>query len=84
VQVVVNTPLGRVAHADGVSIRQAAIRHRVPLLTTLSAAAAAISAIRGLRERPLTVRSLQDHYAKTNPDLAHAAWWGEIDAHRAR
>jgi carbamoyl-phosphate synthase large subunit len=75
VQLVINTPLGRVAHADGVSIRQAAIRHRVPLLTTLSAAAAAISAIRGVRERPLTVRSLQAHYARTNPALATAAWW---------
>ncbi|MCC6629741.1 MAG: hypothetical protein IT340_20365, partial [Chloroflexi bacterium] len=64
-----------IAHADGVSIRQAAIRHRVPLLTTLSAAAAAISAIRGVRERPLTVISLQTHYARTNPALAQATWW---------
>ena len=48
----------------------------MPLLTTLSAAAAASSAIRGLRERPLTVRSLQAHYAATNPALARAAWWG--------
>jgi hypothetical protein len=43
-------------------------------LTTLSAAAAAVSAIRGVRESPLTVRSLQRHYQATNPELSQAAW----------
>ena len=64
VQLVINTPMGRTAHEDGASIRLAALRQRVLLLTTLSAAAAAVSAIRALRQRALRVRSLQAHYAR--------------------
>ncbi|GAB4519778.1 MAG: carbamoyl-phosphate synthase large subunit [Anaerolineae bacterium] len=62
IDLIINTPLGRDAYDDGVQIRQAAVRHGVPLLTTLSAAAAAVQGIRALRERELRVRSLQEHY----------------------
>jgi carbamoyl-phosphate synthase large subunit len=41
---------------------QAAIQHNVPLITTLSAAQAAINGIQALREKELTVRSLQAHH----------------------
>ncbi len=63
IHLVVNTPLGRMAFEEGMSIRQAALRHRVALLTTVSAAAAAVQAIRSLRSGELTVESLQVHYA---------------------
>ncbi len=63
VQMVINTPLGPRANSDGVEIRRAAVQHRVPLLTTMSAAAAAVNGIRALRDRELRVRSLQEHYA---------------------
>ncbi|WP_376792422.1 carbamoyl-phosphate synthase large subunit [Thermoflexus sp.] len=62
VQLILNTPLGPRAYTDGMRIRQAAIRYGVPLLTTLSAAAAAVQAIRAMRESALTVRSLQEYY----------------------
>ncbi len=62
VHLIINTPLGRDAHGDGMRIRQAAVRQGVPLLTTLSAAAAAVQGIRALRERELQVRSLQEHH----------------------
>jgi carbamoyl-phosphate synthase large subunit len=62
VQLVLNTPLGPNAHTDGNLIRSAATVMDVPLLTTLSAAAAAVVGIRGIRERALTYRSLQDHF----------------------
>jgi len=60
VSVVLNTPRGSGARADGAYIRRAASRHGVPLLTTVAAARATV---RGLRERralgALNVRSLQ-------------------------
>ncbi len=34
----------------------------VPLLTTLSAAAAAVAAIKAVRQKELHYRSLQDHF----------------------
>ncbi|MCS6993819.1 MAG: carbamoyl-phosphate synthase large subunit [Anaerolineales bacterium] len=64
VQLVLNTPLGQFAHADGAEIRAAAVAMNVPLLTTLSAASAAVSAIRALRENALKYRSLQSHFSK--------------------
>ncbi|NMB88020.1 MAG: carbamoyl-phosphate synthase large subunit [Chloroflexi bacterium] len=62
VQLVLNTPLGPMAHSDGAEIRTAATQMNVPLLTTLSAAAAAVEALRALHHKALSYRSLQDHY----------------------
>ena len=62
IQLVLNTPLGPHAHSDGVEIRKAAIAMNVPLLTTLSAAMAAVSAIQAMRKKELRYRSLQSHF----------------------
>ncbi len=59
---VISTPLGRRAYTDGQAIRAAATMNRVPLITTLSAAAAAVNGIRALRAKELRVRSLQEHH----------------------
>jgi carbamoyl-phosphate synthase large subunit len=63
VQLVINTPLGPHAHSDGAEIRAAAIMMNVPLLTTLSAASAAVAAIKALRQNELRYRSLQSHFS---------------------
>ena len=70
VQLVVNTPLGPHAHSDGAEIRSAAIAMNVPLLTTLSAAMAAVSAIQALRKNELKYRSLQSHFRKTESNIS--------------
>jgi len=62
IDLIVNTPLGRGAHADGMAIRVAATQYDVPLITTLSAAQAAVNGIRALRAKELKVRSLQEHH----------------------
>jgi len=62
VQLVVNSPRGRGSRADGAHIRAAAGRNGVPLLTTAAAALAAANGLRDHRERPITVRSLQDFH----------------------
>jgi len=62
IQLVLNTPLGPHAHTDGVEIRNAAIAMNIPLLTTLSAAMAAVSAIHALSKKELRYRSLQSHF----------------------
>jgi carbamoyl-phosphate synthase large subunit len=65
VGLVISTPLGSRAYADGQALRSAAIRYGVMLVTTLTGAAATISAIKTLRQKELRVRSLQDHYRMT-------------------
>ena len=62
VQLIVNTPLGPDAIVDGAAMRAAAVSTGVPLLTTLSAALAAVSGIHAMQEKELTFRSLQAHY----------------------
>ena len=45
------------------TVRRAAMMHEVPCITTLTGAAAAVQAIRALREQGVGVRALQDYYA---------------------
>ncbi|HBG74787.1 MAG: carbamoyl phosphate synthase large subunit [Chloroflexi bacterium GWB2_49_20] len=64
VQMVINTPLGSLARTDGADIRSVAVEMDIPLLTTLSAAAAAVAAIKALQQKELHYRSLQSHFSK--------------------
>ncbi len=52
INLVINTPLGRGARADGYEIREAAIRHRIPSITTMAGASAAVQAIAQARRVP--------------------------------
>ncbi|MCA9919522.1 MAG: carbamoyl-phosphate synthase large subunit, partial [Anaerolineales bacterium] len=63
VQLIINTPLGPQAHKDQAALRSAAIRYNVLLISTMSAAQAAVSGIKALRQKDLRVRSLQVHHA---------------------
>ena len=65
VQMIVNTPLGRASFFDDRTVRRAAMLHGVPCITTLTGAAAAVSGIRALAERDLSVRALQDYHAES-------------------
>jgi carbamoyl-phosphate synthase large subunit len=63
IQLLINTPLGKLTQQDDYTIRRAALQHRVPYTTTLSAASAACDAIIALRSRAGEVRSLQEWHA---------------------
>jgi carbamoyl-phosphate synthase large subunit len=63
VDIIVNTPLGRESFFDDRTVRRAAMMHEVPCITTLTGAAAAVQAIRAIRQQGLGVRALQDYYA---------------------
>ena len=80
VQLLVNTPMGKHAQRDDYTLRQAAIAHKVPYTTTLSAAAAASDAILALRSRAPSVRSLQEWHETIAVDRAGTAG-GESAAH---
>jgi carbamoyl-phosphate synthase large subunit len=65
IQLLINTPLGKFTQQDDYAIRRAALVHRVPYTTTMSAASAACDAIIALRSRRGSVRSLQEWHEKT-------------------
>src|SRR6187549_368294 len=60
---VINTPTGSGARADGLAIRTAAVRHRVPCITTMTGASAAARAIAAQKEGAAPVLSLQEIHA---------------------
>ena len=60
IQLVVNTPLGKVSRYDEYVIGRVAMAYNVPCLSTLSASWAAVQAIRTLQERDLDICALQD------------------------
>ncbi|MCO6451886.1 MAG: carbamoyl-phosphate synthase large subunit [Caldilineales bacterium] len=64
IQLIINTPLGPESRSDGARIRRLATRLDIPLITTLSAAQAAVTGIRAMQENALTVTSLQTHHSK--------------------
>jgi len=67
IALILNTPLGNRSFSDEHVLRQVALAHGVPVLTTLSAARAATRAIGALRSGPLAVRSLQERFADVAP-----------------
>ncbi|MBM3781738.1 MAG: carbamoyl-phosphate synthase large subunit [Acidobacteria bacterium] len=66
IAMVINTPLGRESFFDDKSVRRAAMMNAVPCITTITGAAAAVEAIRALRQEGLSVKSLQDYHAPTS------------------
>jgi carbamoyl-phosphate synthase large subunit len=63
IDLVINTPLGEESFYDDGAIRKTATLYGVLCITTLTASAATVEAIRALRERPLEVSSLQEIHA---------------------
>jgi carbamoyl-phosphate synthase large subunit len=71
VQLVVNSPRGRGARADGEHIRAAASVHHVPCLTTAAAAEAAAEGIGERGRSELAVRTLQEYHRGIDRDRPH-------------
>ncbi|PWB96726.1 carbamoyl-phosphate synthase large subunit [Salinibacterium hongtaonis] len=69
VDIVINTPSGRSARADGYEIRAAAVAADLPLYTTIAQVGAAVASIESMREG-FDVKSLQVHAAERAERLA--------------
>jgi carbamoyl-phosphate synthase large subunit len=73
VQLLINTPLGKYSQRDDYALRRAALMHRVPYTTTMSAASAACDAVIALRSSRGEVMSLQERYAARPTSAAAVA-----------
>ena len=60
VDIVINTPSGRSARADGIEIRTATVAADKPLITTMATVGAVVASLETAAE-PVTVTSLQDY-----------------------
>jgi carbamoyl-phosphate synthase large subunit len=59
IQLLVNTPIGAKSFFDEKAIRRAAVQQRVPCITTVAGALAAVEGIAASKSRPLRVMALQ-------------------------
>ena len=62
IQLVINTPSGKLSKYDDSYIRKAAIKYKIPYITTLAAAIAAAKGIGAYRKGKGSVRSLQSYH----------------------
>ena len=64
VHLLINTPLGKQSQYDDYSMRRAAIAHKIPYFTTMSATSAALDALIALRSKAYSVCTLQERIAE--------------------
>ena len=63
IHLVINTPSGKLSKHEDAYIRQAAIKYKVPYITTIAAAVAAARGIEAFRLQQSDVKSLQQYHA---------------------
>jgi len=63
IQLVINTPIGKASQYDDSYIRKAAIKYKLPYITTPAAASAAAKGIAALRRGRSGVKALQEYHA---------------------
>jgi carbamoyl-phosphate synthase large subunit len=67
IQLVINTPSGKLSKYDDSYIRKAAIRYKVPYITSLTAAMAAVKGIAAYCAGKSSVKSIQQYHAALAP-----------------
>jgi carbamoyl-phosphate synthase large subunit len=66
IQLIINTPRGQDTFFDEKAIRRAAVLARIPTITTIAAAQAAVEGIAAMQQRHTTVFALQQLHAATS------------------
>jgi carbamoyl-phosphate synthase large subunit len=63
IQLVINTPIGKKSQYDDSYIRKAAIKYKIPYITTLAAAAFSVKGIADRKRGNADVKSVQSYHA---------------------
>ncbi|MCB1143604.1 MAG: carbamoyl-phosphate synthase large subunit [Leptospiraceae bacterium] len=66
INLIINTPQSRVTRDDAYQIRQAAIKYKVPCLTTSQAARALVNGLIEMQNKGFSIRSIQEIHADLN------------------
>jgi len=73
VQLIINTPKGKSSQVDDSYLRKAAIKHKIPYVTTMAAGLAAAKGIAARRKDEAKIKSLQSYHKDlTEEALAEA------------
>jgi len=63
IHLILNTPIGKGPKFDEYKIRHQAVIHRVPIITTIPGATAAVNGIKAMRKGHLEVKCLQEYHS---------------------
>jgi carbamoyl-phosphate synthase large subunit len=63
IDMIINTPAGRESKYDDSYIRKAAIKYKIPYITTIAAAKAAVEGILAIKSGGIEIKALQDYHA---------------------
>jgi len=66
IHLIVNTPLGETSRFDELAIGSAALESKIPMITTISAAVAAVKGIQWIREEKSGVKTLQEYHEEVS------------------
>ena len=66
IQLIVNTGTGDEPRRDGYTIRRAALKYKIPYATTAAGALAVCRGVAALRDKPFTVKPIQDYHGKVD------------------
>ena len=61
VQLIINTPSGKMERSDDRQIRSSAVSFKIPCITTLAAASATLQGLEWMKDRPFDVTPIQDY-----------------------
>lgn len=64
IDIIINSPLGKLSQFDERSIRTCAVAHNLPCITTIPAARAAIKGIEQVRNAKMTIKSIQEYHLR--------------------
>jgi carbamoyl-phosphate synthase large subunit len=67
VSLIINTPQGTVPRQNENEIRTEAVKHNICIMTTISAASAAVDGIKSIQEKGYEIRSIQSYSEEANP-----------------
>ena len=67
IDLIFNTPIGKGPKFDEYKIRQQATLHRIPIITTIPGARAAVDGIKALKGGKFSIKSLQDYHKEVKP-----------------
>ncbi len=62
VQLIINTPSGKIPREDELKMRSGARGMKIPIITTMRAAQASVTGIRALQSHGVSVKSLQEFH----------------------
>ncbi len=72
IDLIINTPKGKIGRDEGYLIRRAAVDHNVPYITTIAGAIAAVKGIEAVKKAKMTIKSIQEYHREVEVMIARA------------